>query len=202
MTGAAASPSLVSVRLAPLPLVLFLSTLVACGAPPPPAHPKRRALPARARFEAADGLQEAQNDALLQKARGEPGQGKLCAGKVYTAVKPVTVYRVWNSAKAYTQLGTWWSLARPPGSVEKYSAENVICKVWPDGTRSELNSVSECHLKVGAQVVVGPGQSASCANDVTLPASAINQVFIPNETRDPANQKVYVECSTPGAAWP
>jgi len=183
-------------RKAPLfPLVLSLSALVACTATPAPRPPEGAACPGK--IETADGLQEAQDPALLQKALGAPGKGQLCAGKVYTTVKPVTVYRVWNSAKAYTQLGSWWSLSRPGGPVDQYRADNAICPEW-----SDLNTVSECHLKVGAKVVVGPGQSASCDKGVTYPPSATNQVFVPNETRDPANQKVYVEGCTPGAAWP
>jgi hypothetical protein len=179
------------------PVVL---SLVACGATPSPAHPEGQGPAAGAacpgKIEAADGLEETQDDVLLQQALGKAGEGKLCTGKVYAATRPVTVYRVWNKAKAYTQLGGWWSLAKPLGPVDRYRHENVICPEW-----SELNVVSSCTIKVGAKVVVGPGQSARC-QDGTWDASPVNQIFIPNATKDPANQKVYVEGCTQGAPWP
>jgi len=198
VTPKAASGSLLAVRpFRVLPLVLSLSALVACGAPPPPAHPVGEGASCPGRVEPADGLAETPDEALLKQALGDPGKGKLCAGKVFTAVRAVTVYRVWNKAKPYTQLGSWWSLAKPAGPVDRYRADNAICPEW-----SELDTVSECKLKVGAKVVVGPGQSAACDKGLTFPPSATNQVFVPNETRDPANQKVYVEGCSPGAVWP
>jgi hypothetical protein len=148
------------------------------------------------------GLEEVHDEALLMRALGEPGNGKLCTGKVFAAAKPVSVYRVWDGAKTSTQLGSWWSFSKPAGPRETYRSANAIC---PEG--SKLDVFSECHLKVGARVVVGPGQSAECEDSATshkwtVPASAMNQVFIPNETRDPANPKVFVEGCSAGAPWP
>lgn len=196
--------------LTPLRLALSLSLLTACAEPPPPATPPQpppavvtpppatpsvgSACPGK--IEVQDGLKEVSDEALLKQALGEPGKGSLCTGKVYEAVKPVTVYRVWNKAKAYTQLGRWWSFGKPAGPVDAYRAANAICPEW-----SALDVVSECKLKPGAKIVVGPGQSATCEKG-GFPASATNQVFVPNETKDPANQKVFVEACTPGAAWP
>jgi hypothetical protein len=187
-------------------LLTSLSLLTACAAaPPPPPAPPRAPPPAATSpaasacpgtIEARDGLQEVTDEPLLKQALGAPGKGSLCTGKVYEARKAVTVYRVWNKAKAYTQLGRWWSFQRPSGPVEAYRAANAICPEW-----SALDVVSECRLKAGARIVVGPGQSATCEKGA-FPASPTNQVFVPNDTRDPANQKVFVEACTPGAAWP
>ncbi|MEO7331492.1 MAG: hypothetical protein ABI193_23150, partial [Minicystis sp.] len=97
---------------------------------------------------------------------------------------------------SYTKLGRWWSLSAPKGPIESYRTANAICPEW-----SDLDMVSECTLKVGAHVVVGPGQSATCKAE-SFPVSSTNQVFVPNETKDPANQKVFVEACTDGAPWP
>lgn len=180
-----------------LPLV-FASLLVACaGAPPLPPPP----LPAPASacagtIDVVDGFREVDDGALLQQALGAPGKGNLCTGKVFEATKSVTVYRVWNKAKPHTQLGRWWSSSAPKGPIDAYRAANAICPEW-----SDLDVVSECRIKVGAHIVIGPGQSATCAT-MSYPPSATNQIFIPNDTRDPENQKVFVDGCSPGAAWP
>jgi hypothetical protein len=201
-------------------LSVFVTTLVACQgtvpppqpptaptvAPPPPASTAPpSAAPAAVQgrdgvacvggvIKPPEGLSEAHDDALLAKAVDVTGKGKLCSGKVFEAVGKVTVYRVWNVAKDYTALGSWWSFSTPAGPATSYRADNAICPEW-----SELNRVSSCRIKVGAHVVVGPGQSAKCEHEVTYPKSATNQVFIPNDTR--AGQ-VFVEDCTPGAPWP
>lgn len=190
-----------------LPTVVFLPLLAACvntAAEPPPravvaTHepapaPEPAACPGK--IEAQDGLAAVSDEPLYKQAVGEPTKGSLCTGQVFEAQKPVKVYRVWNKAKAYTKLGRWWSFAAPKGPVAAYRAANAICPEW-----SDLDMVSECTLKVGAHVVVGPGQSAACKAE-SFPVSPTNQVFIPNETKDPANQKVFVENCTDGAPWP
>ena len=162
--------------------------------PPPPTVTVGAACPGK--IEAQDGLVAVSDDPLYKQALGEPTKGSLCTGQVFEAQKPVKVYRVWNKAKSYTKLGRWWSFSAPKGPVGAYRAANAICPEW-----SELDMVSECTLKVGAHVVVGPGQSAACKAE-SFPVSPTNQVFIPNETKDPANQKVFVEGCTEGSAWP
>jgi hypothetical protein len=179
-------------------LTLTLTALAAC-APATPATPPQPAAPPAAcpgKVEPADGLKEIDDPSLLKQALGDPGKGSLCTGKTFEAVKPVTVYRVWNKADPGTQLGRWWSFARPAGPVEAYRTANEICPEW-----SDLDNVSECKLKAGTHVVVGPGQSATCAKGA-YPASPTNQVFVNNDTRDPANPKLLVDGCTPGSAWP
>jgi hypothetical protein len=143
------------------------------------------------------GLREADDPTLLSKAMGEPGHGGLCNGRVFEALLPVVVYRVWSKAPPSTpELGRWWSFRTPVGPVESYRARYAICSEW-----SSLDTWTECKLKIGAYVVVGPGQSAHC-NAVDYAASAENQVFIPNDTRDPTKPTTFVEACTPGQAWP
>lgn len=140
-----------------------------------------------------EGLAEVDDPTLLQAALGETGKGKLCTGKTFVAEKPVTVYRVWDGSKSYTALGSWWSFSPPEGPRDSYQKANIICPGW-----SALNRMSACRLKVGAHIAVGPGQSAQCPEGLYA-QSAVNQVYIPNDTR---KGQVFVDnCSTP-VDWP
>lgn len=123
------------------------------------------------------GLTEITDTELLQSALGSTGQGKLCIGKVFIVKTPVTVYRVWDSSKSYTAFGRWWSLSYPQGSRDDYRKINVICPDW-----SALDRMSICFLKIGAKVVIGPGQSAQCPDGI-YPQSSANQVYVPNDSR-------------------
>lgn len=138
------------------------------------------------------GLREVADPALLAQGIGGPGEGRICTGKVFEARAPgVVVWRVWNSARPYTEKGAWWTFDRPQGPRARYQAAYAICPEW-----SALDRVVRCTLKQGARVVVGPGQSARCAAR-TFPASPVNQVFVPN---DGAAGKLLVEgCETVGA---
>ena len=124
---------------------------------------------------------------------GAAGQGKLCAGRVFEARRPLKVYRLWTEAKAYTELGGWWTLTLPSGSRDAYRQANVICPEW-----SALDVLSACEIKVGARFVLGPGQSARCQVG-EIGGSAVNQVFLPNDTRV---QRVFVENCQRLGAWP
>jgi len=139
------------------------------------------------------GLVAADDDTLLKTVLGSSGKGMLCAGRVYQATQPVTVYRVWDAAKGYTLHGGWWSFNKPQGPRDRYQVENDICPEW-----SALDRMSSCSIKVGAKIVVGPGQSATCEHD-TLPKSAANQVFIPNDSR---NNVLFVEDCSEVTLWP
>ncbi len=140
------------------------------------------------------GLRAVYDPVLRMSAIGKAGAGKLCVGQVYEVTEPVTVYRVWTADKAYTQYGGWWSFANPEGPVDAYREANAICPEW-----SNLDVMSSCTVKVGARIVIGPGQSATCEGGAAYPQSAVNQVFIPNDTRV---DKLFVEACTPGAPWP
>ena len=139
------------------------------------------------------GLKEIQDDALLNSVLAPTGKGMLCTGKVFSVEKPVIVYRVWDASKAYTAYGRWWSLNLPKGPKPAYQKANDICPSW-----SALDRMSQCTLKVGAHVVIGPGQSAQC-EDGLYPASATNQVFVANNS---AAGQVFVENCTAGEVWP
>ena len=138
-------------------------------------------------------LVDTSDPALLGSALGQPGKGALCTAQVFVAEQPVKVYRVWDASKPYTAIGSWWSLTAPTGPRDQYRLDNAICPEW-----SALDKVSYCSIKVGVKVAIGPGQSAQCANAM-LPASANNQVYIPNDTR---NNVVLVEQCSEGADWP
>ncbi len=145
-------------------------------------------------FDAAPaGTKPTEDAALLQMALGKAGEGKLCAGQALETTQAVSVYRVWNLAKDYTEFGSWWSMERPMGPTDEYREANAICPEW-----SELNQLTVCTLKVGAHFVMGPGQSAQCMM-MMYGKSAVNQVYIPNDTRA---GKVYVENCMRLGAWP
>lgn len=163
--------------------------------PSPSTSPDPSAGPACAgTIEAPAGMTAVDDAALLALAVGAPGQGKLCTGRVYQVTAPITVYRVWTAAKAYTQLGGWWSLTAPVGPAQAYRADNAICAEW-----SALDTVSSCTIKLGTHIVIGPGQSADCEGDADYAQSATNQVFIPNDTR---KGQLFVGDCTPGTPWP
>lgn len=137
------------------------------------------------------GASPVEDPDLLKQALGAPNKGALCEGKVYEVKQPMTVYRVWDSAVAYTEMGRWWSFDKPSGPKDRYREQNAICPEW-----SPLNTVSECQLKVGTHFVIGPGQSAEC-KETKYAQSSVNQIFVPNDSR---NNKLYVEnCKNIGA---
>ncbi|MBK9259670.1 MAG: hypothetical protein IPM54_07490 [Polyangiaceae bacterium] len=191
--------------------VPFTLSFIGCGgaavvAPPPADVPteagdKTTSLPAVGPTDGVacvgtidalpDGAKEVTDEPFAQAAIDATGKGKLCMARVFEALKPLKVYRVWNSQKTYTEFGSWWSFAKPVGPVETYREQNAICPEW-----SDLDRVTVCEIKVGARFAVGPGQSAACET-AKYEKSAVNQVFIPNDTRE---NRVFVEhCEQLGA---
>lgn len=142
----------------------------------------------------ADGLEVTSDPQLLQSALGQPDKGQLCMGQVFVATAPVKVYRVWDQAKSYTLYGRWWSFNVPQGPTAQYREANAICPNW-----SVLNQMSSCTLKIGSKIVVGPGQSADCGEGLVYPQSAVNQVYINNDSR---NNVLWVENCDAGSNWP
>jgi hypothetical protein len=125
--------------------------------------------------EVAGQFEPVADDALLSSAKGAPNAGALCDGKVYAAGKKidVTLYRAWNSTNPGSRMCKWWAFIRPDGKVAQYRADYEICYQW-----SPLDKLTHCRIKAGARIVVGPGQSASCSQYLTYPASAAKQVYI------------------------
>ncbi len=139
------------------------------------------------------GAKEVPDDELAKSAIDATGKGKLCTARIFEATAPIKVYRVWNSQKSYTEFGKWWSFAKPVGPVATYREQNAICPEW-----SDLDRLSVCEIKVGARFAAGPGQSATCASS-SYEKSSVNQVFIPNDTRE---NKVFVDHCEQLGAWP
>ena len=144
------------------------------------------------------GLVEVSDDALLMQAVKPSAEGGLCTGKVFQVSPalstPIKVYRVWDKTRPYTAYGRWWSFDRPLGPRYEYRLANDICPKW-----SPLDQMSVCELRPGAKIVVGPGQSARCPSGAFYPPSAVNQVYIPN---DSMQNILWVENCTPGVDWP
>ena len=108
--------------------------------------------------------------------------------------EPVTLYRVFDADKPYTEWGSWWSLQPPEGSKAQYRADNAICPEW-----SPLNKVVACQLRPGSQIVVGNTQSAQCADGSVFPKTAHTQIFVPNDGRAGI---VHVGACSEASDWP
>lgn len=89
---------------------------------------------------------------------------------VVTAVQDHFMYRVYGGPAS--QCGYWWVLAppsnvypvEPPIDKEEYMSELfAICPEWNNAT-----SVIRCSLPAGTNLVVGPGQTATCPDGTTL----------------------------------
>jgi hypothetical protein len=139
-----------------------------------------------------DGLKETRDSTLLGIAIGHPEQGKLCTGQEFEVTKLLTIYRVWDKSRDYSQYGQWWTFEVPEGPEDSWRSTYAVCPEW--GPR---NIVSKCRLIVGTKIVIGPGQSMKCAS-TTYPLSSANQVFIPNKL---VNDTDYVE-KCEDHAWP
>jgi hypothetical protein len=165
--------------------------LAACGGVAKPVGTASAGSCAGAVDAAPSGTRPADDAELLAKALGQPEQGKLCSGQVLEAATPLVLYRVWQRDKPYTERGRWWSIDRPTGTRERYRADNAICSEW-----SSLDVVSRCTLRAGARLVLGPGQSARCEGGAVLEASAVNQVYVDQDTR--AGRDYFDDCETLG----
>lgn len=130
-------------------------------------------------------------------AIGAADKGALCEGKVFTAKTAVTVYRVFSASYETTKragpLGAYWTFQKPSGTSVAYRASNAICTEWND-----LDMLNECQLEVGAEVVMGPGQSAACNDGQKYAQSAVNQVLVVKK----ADGKVPVDgCKQSKVTW-
>lgn len=120
-----------------------------------------------------NGLREISDAAVVDSARAPAGQGKLCDGKAYLVQGKITVYRVWDSSRPWSEFGTWWSFDQPTLSRDDYRKRYAICPSW-----SRLDRVTVCTVQRDSKVVVGPGQSVTCDPDPPFPKSAATQVFM------------------------
>ncbi|PMS17649.1 hypothetical protein C0Z18_19520 [Trinickia dabaoshanensis] len=143
------------------------------------------------------GLTPISDPALLDGTVQPPGKGGLCMGQAYQVTQPLTVYRVWDSSKPWGEFGKWWSFTPPAGPRDAYRVANEICPSW-----SALDRVTQCRLKVGSEIVIGTGQSATCdpKDNASYPPSAQIQVFVPNDNSNPGKQLIF-DCVAQ-AAWP
>jgi hypothetical protein len=177
--GGAAQPPAV-----PEPGLVATATATATAAPAVTAPPIKVTTPAPTTAACAGpiatpppGLVKADEPAPAWSI-GEPGKGSLCAGEVFIAKGPVTVYRLfsasWKDSKLAGPKGAFWTLDRPGGTAATYRNVYEICKEWND-----LDMINECTIEAGARVVLGPGQSATCdKSDTSYPRSAANQVVL------------------------
>ncbi|MGN6649303.1 hypothetical protein [Trinickia sp.] len=179
-----------------------LLALAGCSSMTPPqptaATPPSPQTECVGKLEPPYGLTVISDPALLAKTVQPPGKGGLCMGEVYQVTQPLTVYRVWDASKPWSQYGTWWSFNPPAGPRDVYRVKNEICPKW-----SKLDQVTQCRLKVGSEIVIGPGQSAQCDppdTGISYAPSAEIQVYVPNDNSDPSKELVS-DCVA-ATAWP
>lgn len=183
------------------------ATVIACAAPPttvaPPSAPKAAlpsssgAMPSPDAPTACVGgvptiaeLEASPKATIPEKAIGKAGDGRLCEAKAFRVRTALTVHRVWDGAKPESRVGRWWALEAPKGTTSDYRKAYAICPEWSAANRSVT-----CKVKAGAEVVLGTGQSAKCADGTVYPAAATVQMFVP----DPASS---IEGCTEGQAFP
>lgn len=171
-------------------LLLFLS---ACSNQPVERGVDGEACVGRA-LQSVPGLQAASNPILQGKARFASGKGGLCKAKVFSVTAPVVLYRVYDSTRPQSMLGSWWSLNRPTGPRKTYRSRYAICAEW-----SRLDRLVACEVRPGTEVVVGTTQSATCADGSTYPKTGENQVYVPNDGK--AGIYHVGACST-SSPWP
>jgi hypothetical protein len=169
----------------PLALAAALVLAACAAAPPPLAADCRGSLPAVAALGAHT------DNALLAEATAPPGEGKLCGGRTYLVQAPVTVYRLFDATRPFSEFGVWWSLERPVETREQYRKKYAICDAW-----SRLDRVITCTVQPGTPMVLGPGQSvASCpAPQAGLPQAEAIQVYLPERGTH------FIACTS--ADWP
>ncbi len=143
---------------------------------------------------AVNGLMSSQDTSLQAQAKNVTDKGGVCAAQSFVATTPVTVYRVYDSSRAWTAYGSWWSLTRPVGPRDEYRAKNAICKEW-----SSLDRLIACQVKPQSELVLGTTQSATCADGSTYPKTADIQVYLPNDSRQ---NKLFVENCKEEGIWP
>lgn len=141
-----------------------------------------------------EGLNANPNSSLLEKAQYETGKGGVCTAKSFIVVAPLRVYRVYDEKKPWSAYGGWWAMTRPSGTRDDYRANNAICKEW-----SNLDRLIACHVKVGAEIVLGTTQSVTCENGAAYPKTAAMQVYIPNDQK---NGIFHVENCQEEGSWP
>jgi hypothetical protein len=188
----------------------IVASVVACGAPaatvapaeaPPFPSPSAIAPTGPAGAPAANGacvgavpglpeLEPNPKATIHEKAIGKEGDGRLCEAKAFRVKTALTVHRVWDGSKPESRVGRWWALEAPRGTTADYRRAYAICPEWSAADRSVT-----CKVKAGAEVVLGTGQSAKCADGTVYPAAATVQMFVP----DPAAS---MEGCTEGRAFP
>ena len=90
------------------------------------------------------------------------------------------------SSNPNSKFGPWWSFLPPRGPISKYRSDYEICHQW-----SPLDKLISCKIKAGTKVVIGNGQSATCSDHLSYPASSARQIYIQDALQNLTRCKVY-----------
>lgn len=152
------------------------------------------------------GFENSSDSALLADAVKSAGTGGLCCGQVAVASRAVTIYRAWTphyedqskqppGYHAAYQFGNWWSPTAPSASRATYRNQDDICAEY-----DSLTVYSQCDIRKGTTVVIGPGQSVKCDESTMIPQSSTLQIYIPNPKDREGTQGRLDSCDT--YVWP
>ena len=109
--------------------------------------------------------------AMPRTTEGASGQGGICRGRIYETRVPLALHRLWEAERG-NELGHWWTLQPPAGGRADYRRAYAVCETW-----NALDRAVTCTLAPGARVVVGSGQSATCA-EASYAKSSLAQVYV------------------------
>lgn len=100
--------------------------------------------------------------------------------RCYLVRQKTPVWRVWDSTHSDGEVGRWWTLAPPRGSVSEFRKTFDVCREW-----SQLDRLTTCTLLPGMRVVVGSGHGVRCNPFTSYPDSNRSQVYIPESECTP-----------------
>ena len=141
-----------------------------------PASLKAFAVPATEVEAAASGLVSG-SYAGIKPA----GQGGVCAGEVFKISRAgLNLWRV-SSKSSKSRLGGWWSLEKSDDHFSSRKSWRVANEVWRDWN-PEANLVFSCTPAKGELILIGPGQSANCA-DTSINPGPLDKPHYPESSQ-------------------
>ena len=92
-----------------------------------------------------------------------PGQGGLVEAQIVKFTQDRPIFRIYGGAGKASQCGFWWNLDPPTGNTSTYFMQFAVCPEWNDAT-----NIVKCSVPKDFNAIVGPGQSATCADNSTI----------------------------------
>ena len=120
----------------------------------------------------------------------DTGEGGLCAAQLITQTSYAgPLFRVYDSSKPNTRLGSWWSLNPPPKSEAEWRAMYAVCYEFDTAADQYI----ECYIKPNTMYVLGFTQSEACSDNTRYAQTDSMQVYV--NAYD--NHSMFQNCSEP-----